>query len=247
MKKPIPHERLEFAKRLAIAIKAAGFKDNSKFAFAVEVKPQSVHQWLKGETQPKQGNMKLVLEKLRVTRDWLFDGLGDGPGLQDADISSSGENDTGGIPDTEFTLELFDNNQTAEVRLVELEDISVSKGVLQFKKTTQVRVPISPMFPTGPKSVSFIMRDRSMEPEVLKGELVVIDPEADPIPGDLIAVRLVNKSLNLFRRFTYGINGAVTLAPANFGYETLQFTAEEWKANVVVLGVKTIAMSGRRT
>lgn len=91
------------------------------------------------------------------------------------------------------------------------------------------------------------MRDRSMEPRIGRGDIVIIDPDAEIVPGELVAVRLTSEQRNVFRIFTYGLNGRVILTPANAAYATLEFEPDAWRQNAVVLGVMTQRFERQRT
>jgi phage repressor protein C with HTH and peptisase S24 domain len=231
----------EFHERLLQAMRAAGYKDNSDFARAVGVSPQSVFQWVKGDTQPGRKNLLKVTSLLRVNLEWLLNGAGprDSSG-------NSVAHDTADILNAEPTIVAFDSKLTREIPLVELEDLFVSDGRLRYRSST-ARQPVVSMFPTGPRSVAFTVQDRSMEPRVERGDMVVIDPDTKPLPGDYIAIRLVEKNQNIFRKYSLGVNGEVIISPENALYETLKFSAAEWGEKVEILGVMTWLGKPRRT
>lgn len=232
----------QFHERLAEAIAARGYKSESEFARAVGLSPQSVHQWIKGETQPGKKNLPRVVALLRVNLEWLMNGLGP----RDS-IGLSGGLATGDTMNNGATIVAFDTISLPRIPIVELEDLYVSKGRLQYRVPAINRNPIVSMFPTGPQAVAFTMQDRSMEPKIDKGDIVTIDPDIEPQPGDCIAFRLIEKDKNILRTYSMGVNGEIVCSPTNALYETLRFSSEDWKREVEVLGVMAWFAKPRRT
>lgn len=150
-------------------------------------------------------------------------------------------------PDSGGDFSSFDIFPKRKVPLVELEDLIVSQGALGVVDTTSVNQFIENMFPTSIGSHAFTMGNSSMSPAVEPGDIVVIDPDVELFPGDMVAVRLLRKSQNIFRRYTQGTNGEVILIPVNPDWEVLKFTADEWKVDVEILGVTAwVAKRARR-
>lgn len=231
-----PHERL----RKALAQSTLDVADVAR---AMGVSVQGVHHWLNGRNLPKRPRLRKVCALLGITEDWLMDG-GDSP----VPTIDGIKKDTNGDIYSENSLEPFDMSPYGKVPLIELEDLSVSeKGVLLPPKVDSATRTLDLPFPSGPKSKAFTMRDRSMEPRIGRGDIVIIDPDAEIVPGELIAVRLIGEKRNVFRIFTYGINGRVLLTPANGAYETLEFDAAAWKKDAAILGVMTQRFEKQRT
>jgi transcriptional regulator with XRE-family HTH domain len=218
--------------RLRLALDRSG-KTPSDLARIGNVSAQAVNHWLNGRNLPRRAILKKVCAALGITVEWLLEGD------EELDPTTYGvQKDTNGGNPNESSLEPFDTPPYGKVPLIELEDLSVSeKGILLPVKPDQAKRLLDLPFPSGPRSKAFTMRDRSMEPRVGRGDIVVIDPDAEIVPGGLIAVRLISERRNVFRIFTYGTNGRVILTPANRAYETLEFEAASWKKDVIVLGI----------
>jgi SOS-response transcriptional repressor LexA len=80
------------------------------------------------------------------------------------------------------------------------------------------------------------------------GDVIVIDPDAEVRPGDLVAVHVNGKiKTNVFRKYSFGTNGEVFLTPANTAYETLKFSPEAWADQATLIGVMIEVTKPRRT
>lgn len=231
-----PHERL----RAALA--RAGLTP-SQFARRVGTTPQTVNHWLIGRNLPKRDHLKKVCAILQITEGWLIEG-----GSSPLPTIDGVQKDTNGDISGDNSLEPFDMPLYGKVPLIELEDLSVSeKGILLPARVDPAARTLDLPFPSGPRSKAFTMRDRSMEPRIGRGDIVIIDPDAEIVPGELVAVRLTSEQRNVFRIFTYGLNGRVILTPANAAYATLEFEPDAWRQNAVVLGVMTQRFERQRT
>jgi phage repressor protein C with HTH and peptisase S24 domain len=229
-----------FASRLDLIMKARGISQTD-LANAVGLRPQSVHQWVKAKSQPKTGHWKAISETLRTTERWLFWGEGS---MNETDSAPKG---TLLIPHYENSVTPIDRHLGREVPLIELEGISVSNDSVQPVKLPTPNVNVQAKFPTGERSVAFIMRDRSMEPEIQQGDIVIIDRDLDPAPEDYVVVHIKARNQNVFRKFTYGTNGEVLLTPINASYERFRFSAEEWLDKTILVGVTSEYTRPRRT
>jgi len=238
-------EASTFAARLILAMDARKITQSkftqSDLARAVGLRPQSVHQWMIGKSLPKTRYWKVIAEALGVSERWLFWGEGSMYEPQRA------QNGTPKIPDYENSVAPIDRHLGGEVPLVELEGISVTKSSVHPVKIPTSDIKVQPKFPSGDRSVAFVMRDRSMEPEIYQGDIVIIDQDLDPSPEDSVVVLIKARNKNVFRKFTYGTNGEVLLTPINPSYERFHFSAEDWAEKCVLLGVMTEFTRRRRT
>lgn len=210
--------RHQFAERLLQAIKANGLtqRDIAKY---LGVKPQSVNQWTKGKAYPKAEYLQKLARYLNTTQDWLMDGRGE---------SST---------NYESSLSPVDSDLGREVPLLALEDIPLSQQAGARKPAK--RVLVRTHFRCGPKATAFLVRDRSMEPRINPGDIVVVDPDMPLEPGDFVAVHITDQDLVVFRQFSYGPNDSRRLVPINQLHRSYEFSADEWVKRIVVLGVMT--------
>lgn len=210
---------------------------------AFGIKPQAVWAWetggKSGKSMPLPYRWEKLAKLLRVTEDWLFKGIGS---HLDYD-----ENATDSRQEYEDSVSPFDKPSGRRVPLIELEDITVSNGSVRLSKTTYPARPIHTKYPCGEDAAAFIMRDRSMEPKIDLGDVVIIDPSIAPIPRDLVLVHIIDRNQNVFRQFSYGTNAEVLLTPINSHWETFRFTAQEWASNTVFIGTMSESTKPRRT
>jgi phage repressor protein C with HTH and peptisase S24 domain len=230
-----------FHQRLAHLLKIRDISQ-SDLARATAVTPQSVHQWVKGESRPKGDRLKRVVEILRTNERWLLWGDGSAD-----DVASRAKNTTDNVISYESSVAPIDRHLGRQVPLIELEGMSVPSDGNQSVELPASSMSIQSHFPTGVRSVAFVMRDRSMEPRIEQGDIVIIDPDLVPVPEDCVVVHIIARKQNVFRKFTYGTNGEVLLTPINPSYERFRFSAEEWRTQATLLGVKSEFTSPRRT
>jgi SOS-response transcriptional repressor LexA len=233
-----------FHERLAAALAARGVKA-SHLAKLVGVSAQSVTFWLRGDTTPKRKYVEKICSVLRIDWQWLEKGIG----MMDADTRGfAHENPLESQPEATGDFSPFDRTSQRKLPLVELEDLVLYEGVLSVAETTLVKRFVESMFPTGERSFAITIRNSAMSPIVEVGDVVVVDPDVKLSPGDLIAIRLRQKNENIYRKYAQGTNGEVILSPANPDWETLRFTADEWREGVEILGVTTwTAKQSRRS
>jgi phage repressor protein C with HTH and peptisase S24 domain len=230
-----------FHERLAQALDALGISQTD-LANVTGVSPQAVHQWISGESRPKTSRLQQIIRELNVSERWLLWG----EGHMEA-TTSRDQNATGDHPDYGNSVARIDKTSGRKVPLVDLEDILVSEDRINLGDKTYNRRKIETKFPCGENSLAFIVRDKSMEPKLHQGDIVIIDPDLQPVPEDLIVVYLIDRQRNIFRQFTFGTNGEVLLVPLNPKFEAFRFSASEWLEKVFVVGVMSEFSSPRRT
>ena len=204
---------------------------------AIGVTDAAVSGWESGTSKPRSDRLRSLAEKLSVSERWLFWGEGDqnvAPIVQATYMGSDQVNH----------VEAIDSSSGRIVPLRELGDSKVSENVL---KLSEKQRKVSTIFPCGPRSTAYTMRDRSMEPRILSGDVFVIDPDLEMVPEDLVLVRLKGSGRLALRHFSFGENGLRQLKPANLSWETLSFDSNAWDENVEVIGVLSEHTSPRRT
>lgn len=81
-------------------------------------------------------------------------------------------------------------------------------------------------YPLGPRSFALKIRGNSMAPEFKNGDVVVIDPDVAPIPGDCVVAKLDREEEATFKKFRprgkdKKGNEIIELAPINTDYPVL--------------------------
>lgn len=83
-----------------------------------------------------------------------------------------------------------------------------------FGRKIEVETYSQTQFPCSEGSYLWTVPDRSNEPEYLPGDVVVIDPAIDPIPGDMVFVA-IGDTEPIFRSYEISSGGKVLLRPKN--------------------------------
>lgn len=175
---------------------------------AGKISPQAVEQWESGVTSPKQHRLVAVARLLEVDLGWLLTGV---------DVDGSRQNGIASAP----------NNTGRTVPRIRWDDVTDKNSAIEG--TAQNTVLSS--FPCGPLSFALIITDRSNSPEYEPGDIIIIDPDLDAIPGDMVLATLHASSAPIFRKFREigrSDDGStiVELAPLN----------DDWTSDQIVLG-----------
>jgi transcriptional regulator with XRE-family HTH domain len=229
----------KFNERFAQAFDQSG-KTLREIGDVFGISPQAVSQWVSGASRPKHERLRILAAELGVNADWLEFGPTRFPHNGD-------ESATPGLIDYVQTVARIDRHLGRAIPLVELEDVPMIQDALTIDRNSLPRRQIHSHFPCSDEARAFTMRNRSMEPDVRPGDIFVIDPKLDPVPGDLVLVRLTKAGSVVLRQYSRGPAGAVILLPANALWEEHSFTAEEWEADAKLLGVMSEHTSPRRT
>lgn len=120
------------------------------------------------------------------------------------------------------------------------------RGVLPVSKRPKPERFVQTYFPCSAGSFALVVSGDSMEPDFHDGDVVVIDPEVDPVPGDFVFVEI--GETKLFRRYrplSMGVGPANSyeLVPSNSDWPTVRVTPSD---NATLKGVMTERTSPRR-
>src|SRR5690606_15518534 len=124
--------------------------------------PQAVQQWEKDRTAPNAERLKVVAELTRANLQWLLTGLVVS-GTGDHEPSEFGAVARGG-------------------RIVPM--LSVRQAVATPIDRTHATL-IHTHFPCSSNAFAIPVFDRSNSPAYEPGDNVVIDPDVEPVPGDM--------------------------------------------------------------
>ncbi len=186
--KPVRPEYRAIAARIRAGMAARGL-DQSAVARALGIEPQSVQQWLAGQTTPRGYRIK-ELAKLLAMSPWELLG---GPDEARGNVASGGK-----LTDT-----LGDSGAGAHLRKVP-RLAWVSAG--QFREldapasAEDVEEWDSPSEPLGPRSFSLRVDGDSMEPEFPDGCIIFVDPSIRAASGDFVVVQLENQEQATFKQ-----------------------------------------------
>lgn len=170
--------QIEFGKRLRKVREQRDLTLDEIAKAAGGITPQAVEQWESGNTTPKQHRLVAVARRLDVELGWLLTGL-DQDGAQPSGIALAPNTAGRTVPRLDW------DNATDKNSAVE----GVSKSALFTS------------FPCGPLSFALKITDRSNSPEYEPGDLIVIDPDLEPVPGDMVLALLKDAGIPIFRKY----------------------------------------------
>lgn len=81
-------------------------------------------------------------------------------------------------------------------------------------RNTNVQSFAHTQFPCSEQSYIWTIPDRSNAPEYMPGDVVVIDPEIEPVPGDMVFA-VMGDDEPIFRTYEISENGKILLKPKN--------------------------------
>ena len=157
----------------------------SEFAGAVGVSSQAVSQWLSGETKsPSAKNLLRAAAFLRVSGVWLTEGKGpkhtELPSLQ---LGSA------------LNATVLDNNVSPpepprrRVPLISWVQAGQFCPIIDnFEAGTAEQWVASPRH-VGPQAFALEVHGDSMADEFKEGDIIIVDPDQEARPGDMVVVR----------------------------------------------------------
>ncbi|MFO7278259.1 MAG: XRE family transcriptional regulator [Pseudomonadota bacterium] len=210
--KPVRPEYLDFARRLKAGM-AAKQLDQSTVARALGIEPQSVQQWLAGQTMPRGYRIKALAALLDV-EPWEL--LGSSTPVEDAGGNRFSAVAPGGIR-----------------RVPRISWVSAG----QFR---EIEVPYSgqpeawdtPTEPLGPRAFSLRVEGDSMEPEFPAGCIIFVEPDTQAVNGDYVVVTVDDTNQATFKQLV--IDGPRRyLKPLNPRYPVIPIEREARICGVV--------------
>lgn len=218
------------SERIKIAMQAAGMSQ-VELARACGVKPPSVHGWLNGKAKFLRGeNLLLAARALNVSQDWLA--TGDGPMHAIATESPSS------------SAPAFDENVirvpmgTRPIPVIS----SVQAGALRdmdcpYEPGDGYAVIYTDDMSLSRWTFSLEVDGDSMLPRFQHGDLLIVDPELSPNPGNFVVARNGTNQATFKKYRPRGMdengNTVFELVPLNEDYPTMRSDTE----TLTVLGV----------
>lgn len=207
MKKDVKKEiNIAIGKRIEALLLVKNGGNQSELARYCNVSPQAVQQWLAGETSPRDATMRKAAEFFGVPP----------AAIQFGEPTPKQREGTGVIG--EFRLEsaappkhapttksrVIDKGSISEIPLISgsirpadlsgLFDPYEAGGVPTIEKWLPTDLPLSE------QSFAMIVHDASMSPEYSTGDIVYVDPEVDPRPGQYVVATLGDSEIT-FRQY----------------------------------------------
>lgn len=137
------------------------------------VSKQAVSNWENNQNHPDSKKLKSISQVLGVDINWLLTGARKGLNL-----------DTGR------------STRAGEVIIYSLKDIS---DLESSKNDGNIRPSLVSYFEASTSSFAITIEDNSMSPEFIEGDVVIIDPEVSPVPGDKVCSLVDGMEDALFR------------------------------------------------
>lgn len=218
------------SERIKIAMEAAGVSQVD-LARACGVKPPSVHGWLSGKAKFLRGeNLLQAARALNVSQDWLA--TGEGP------MKPVAAGETRAAPAT------FDENVTRVpmgTRPIPVIS-SVQAGALRdmdapYEPGDGYAVIYTDDMALSRWTFSLEVEGESMLPRFQPGDLLIVDPELSPNPGNFVVARNGTNQATFKKYRPRGVDEhghmVFELVPLNEDYPTLRSDTEK----LTVLGV----------
>jgi SOS-response transcriptional repressor LexA len=206
--KPVRPEYLAVGQRIKACMEARNL-DQSTVARGLGIEPQSVQQWIRGQTNPRGYRIKALAALLDV-EPWELLGTEQETA---ADAKSA-------------------NRGAAAVRRVPRVSW-VSAG--QFREMASVPEAEewdAPSEPMGEQAFSLRVEGDSMEPEFPSGCVIFVDPQTQPLNGDYVIVALDDSHQATFKQLV--LDGAQRyLKPLNSRYPIIPINREARVCGVV--------------
>lgn len=217
-------ERLKYAMEVLPPKKIKGVD----LARAVGVKPPSVSDWLSGKSKTMEGENLLKASKfLNVNANWLASGTGSPADKKinnfQEDFSDILYRDLG-----LYKIPILEPNQAGSLQKNFCENI-----VLYNHTYTDYKC----IMPDG--IFSIIIQDESMEPDLRKGDMVIIDTSLSPSPGNFVIGKVDENEVIIRKYRETSINEfnkrIFQFIPLNKDYPTLSSISHEIKIIGVIV------------
>ena len=170
--------RSNIGNRISEARKALGLSITDLVAKSENLSIGRVSNWERGTRSPRIAEIKLLAELLNVSASYLL-GLSENP--QD---------------------ELSLSPVLRQISILSMKDMAKTGGYKGVSGSSQlIMIDECNTSHSSPRLFSTTVDDSSMEPEFNKGDIIIIDPELLPKPGDFVLVYLLEKKQILFRKY----------------------------------------------
>ncbi|MEZ3498981.1 helix-turn-helix domain-containing protein [Pantoea sp. KPR_PJ] len=157
----------------------------------ISVSHVAISQWEKEETLPRGENLLRLAEALGCAPAWLVDG--EGPILT---VHSQAQ---AGMP------------------VLAREQLS---GWLADASQIEIAERVQTEQPCSATSFAFRLWDNALSPQCLRGDLLIIDPDLSPLPGDLVLALMEGEDFIMRKYRARGID-RFELVPLNEDYPLL--------------------------
>lgn len=187
----------------------------AELARRVGISHASVSKWESGLNQPKGRYLNDLAAALGVTVDWLLTGDGDVPG-------SSGEQQIPGYHNVELAV----IPQGKRIPVISYVQAGNWREMCEQATTFDGNVEyVTASVDIGPCGFGLWLRGDSMLPQFKEGDLIIVDPDEAPQPGDYVVAKNGSNEATFKKYRPRGIdeNGqeVFELVPLNDDYPTM--------------------------
>lgn len=139
----------------------------------------SISKWESGLNQPKGRYLNDLAEALGVTVDWLLTGSGDTPELAEEQPIPGYHNVEPAVIPQGNRVPILSYVQAGNWREM-CEQATTFDGNVEY---------VSAGIDIGPRGFGLWLRGNSMTPIFNEGDLVIVDPDESPRPGDYVVAK----------------------------------------------------------
>ena len=175
----------------------------------------SISKWESGLNQPKGRYLNDLAEALGVTVDWLLTGSGDTPELAEEQPIPGYHNVEPAVILPGKRIPILSYVQAGNWREM-CEQATTFDGNVEF---------VSASVDIGPCGFGLWLRGNSMTPFFNEGDLVIVDPDEQPRPGDYVVAKNGSEEATFKKYRPRGIDESgqevFELVPLNDDYPTM--------------------------
>lgn len=157
------HDPKAIGQRIREARKAAGLTLKEVGRLSGGVTPQGVNQWESGRSSPFGDKLRMLCQSLGVSVDWL--------------ITGKGQRNAGEPP-----LALAASGGRRLMPLLAWHQVRADNAA----KNSLEAGSVASQFPVGENAYALEINDDANEPEYNPGDRIIIDPDLEWTPGDMV-------------------------------------------------------------
>lgn len=187
------------------------------------ISPQAISKWESGLGEPTRKNARKLADLADISLEWLLSG-------RERNESQSTQSNVAEISTRGRVVPLVGDTLT---------------GIVKTRKPSSF---VTTYFPCSAQSFALQVSGDSMAPDFADGDVVIIDPNITPAPGDFVFVE-INDEMVLFRKFRplSARKGKAAehyeLVPCNEDWPKVSIGPED---NAVIRGVMSQHVAPRR-
>lgn len=226
---------MNVSERIKTRRSACGFTQE-QLATRVGVTRVAVSHWERGGAEPKGRYLNDLADALGVTVDWLLTGDGEARGLSAPEVIPGYHNVEPAVIPQGTRVPVLSYVQAGHWHEM-CEQATAFDGNVEYV-TAGVDV--------GPCGFGLWLRGKSMEPFFKEGDLIIVDPDEAPQPGDLVVAKNGSEEATFKKYRPRGIdeNGqeVFELVPLNDDFPTMHSDRQ----HIQIIGVMVEHRSYRK-